>query len=36
MMQQVIVTFDKKSYRVNTVRLMEKKDSYTLIEFRAK
>ena len=36
MMQQVIVTFDKKSYRVNTVRLMAKKDSYTLIEFRAK
>lgn len=36
MMQQVVVTFDKKSYRVSTVRLMEKQDSYTLIEFRVK
>lgn len=36
MMQQVIVTFDKKSCRVNTVRLMEKNNSYTLIEFLTK
>ena len=35
-MQPVTVTFDKGSCRVNTVRLLENNDSYTLIEFRAK
>ena len=36
MMQQVYVVFNKKDCRVKSVKLVEKGDSYTLIEFRAK
>lgn len=34
--EQIIVHFDRKDYQVRTVKLLEKKDSYTLIEFRSK
>ena len=36
MMQQILVDFDKKSCRVHKVKLIEKSNSYTVIEFRAK
>lgn len=36
MMQHVIVDFDKKSCRVLKVKLIEKHNSYTVIEFHAK
>ena len=36
MMQQVLVDFDKKSCRVRNVKLIEKHNSYTVIEFHAK
>lgn len=36
MMQQLLVDFDKKSCRVLKVKLIEKHNSYTVIEFHAK
>ena len=33
MMQQVVLTFDRKSLRIKSVRLVEKEDSYTHIDF---
>ena len=36
LMQQVLVDFDKKSCRVRHVKLIEKHNSYTVIEFHAK
>jgi outer membrane lipoprotein-sorting protein len=36
MMQQLLVDFDKKSCRVLKVKLIEKHNSFTVIEFRAK
>ena len=36
MMQQVLVDFDKKNCRVRNVKLIEKHNSYTVIEFHAK
>lgn len=36
MMQQVEVVFHKKDCRIKSVKLIEKNDSYTLIEFSAK
>lgn len=36
MMQQLLVDFDKKSCRVLQVKLIEKLNSYTVIEFHAK
>ncbi len=36
MMQQLLVDFDKKSCRVLKVKLIEKHNSYTIIEFHAK
>lgn len=36
MMQQVVLTFDRKSLRIKSVRLVEKDDSYTHIDFETK
>ena len=36
LMQQVLVDFDKKSCSVRNVKLIEKHNSYTIIEFHAK
>ena len=33
MMQQAVLTFDRKTLRVKSVRLIEKEDSYTQIDF---
>lgn len=33
MMQQIILTFDRKSLRIKSVRMIEKEDSYTHIDF---
>ena len=33
MMQQIILTFDHKSLRIKSVRMIEKEDSYTHIDF---
>lgn len=33
MMQQAVLTFDRKTLRIKSVRLMEKDDSYTQIDF---
>ena len=33
MMQQVVLTFDSKSLRIKSVRMIEKEDSYTHIDF---
>lgn len=36
MMQQVLVFFNKKNLQIRSVKIIEKSDSYTLIEFHAK